>query len=822
MKKYIYLSAFALVGLLSACNDDYVDKFDIDYEPTDVKNINYTLTATDYASIASNSTNQELALAKDPEGRTGVIALNAVGTNKYFTDAAPADEYIPALLASKYPNADLGSKFNITYNNFVSPSAYLAELNDIKSYTLTSENYDEVWGSTVKAYYLSPNSISKLPEILSSSVEDAEAGDLYVVNYAYSTTEPSIGGGGGQDVEPTWQQVQPLARALGASFNYVNVGPIDLSEFKGQTVNIGIRYTSTTSAAATYEFQNFKAGSVPYTNVLLYAEQEDGTFKKIQRKSEFKGEGKYVIAALWSDGKVYPFGRIAGDKGYGYVTPAPIAEENGVIAAADAADHVVTLAAGTTEGTFTIQNAIGKYFYNSANSSGSYYNSFNVSDEIGESGYEWTIENVNSSNDQFIITNTLSANLIHCTIYKGTIEFGNWPVSKTAGNEYVSNTLINDEGGFSVYDIDLGGMTTALWNNNNYGWVATAYISSTKERFATESYLVSPAFDIAEDAIAPYFTLDETFRFDGAEAITYWVSTDYNTVGAGTRAETQVASTDAVLYQFDGEHWKEYKNSDANIAVFGPAEYEALGSTTVSNPDYVMPVYLSKVYPYAEVGTKAAVIYNTSKGIVAKEFSLNELKEWIATPTYTTETTTFSVDADGISANLSVYIDDTLTDGSDGGFTAQNVKLGDGMTFVWRTDAIYGWRASGYANKTNNETEAWIVSPSMNFKKAVQPLLSFDEAYNYLNGASPTNYFGILISTDYNGDVTTCTWSDLTSSVQAWSNGSWDYVNSGQIDLTPYIGGRAVIAFRYRSDASAAATWEVKNVKVVEASYVGN
>ena len=235
-------------------------------------------------------------MAKDPEGKTGVIALNAVGTDKYFTDAAPADEYIPALLASKYPNADLGSKFNITYNNFVSPSAYLSELNDIKSYTLTSDDYAVVWGSAVKAYYLSPNSINKLPDILSSSVEDAEAGDLYVVNYAYSTTEPSIGGGGGEDVEPTWQQVQPLARALGSYFNYVNVGPIDLSEFKGQTVNVGIRYTSTTTAAATYEVQNFKAGSVPYTNVLLYAEQEDGSFKKVQRKAEFNGAGKYVIA----------------------------------------------------------------------------------------------------------------------------------------------------------------------------------------------------------------------------------------------------------------------------------------------------------------------------------------------------------------------------------------------------------------------------------------------------------------------------------------------------------------------------------------------
>ena len=120
-KKYIF-GALALLGLIGACDDDYNDQFDIDTTITDVLSITYTLTSSDYSSIASNSTNQEIALAKDPETESYVDALTAVGTNKYFTDDATAEDYLPAFISAKYPNADSGSKFVITYQQYQEPS----------------------------------------------------------------------------------------------------------------------------------------------------------------------------------------------------------------------------------------------------------------------------------------------------------------------------------------------------------------------------------------------------------------------------------------------------------------------------------------------------------------------------------------------------------------------------------------------------------------------------------------------------------------------------------------------------------------------------
>ena len=40
------------------------------------------------------------------------------------------------------------------------------------------------------------------------------------------------------------------------------------------------------------------------------------------------------------------------------------------------------------------------------------------------------------------------------------------------------------------------------------------------------------------------------------------------------------------------------------------------------------------------------------------------------------------------------------------------------------------------------------------------------------------------------------------------------FVNSGNIDLKDYIGGKMQFAFKYVSSTEAAGTWEVKNVIV--------
>ena len=70
----------------------------------------------------------------------------------------------------------------------------------------------------------------------------------------------------------------------------------------------------------------------------------------------------------------------------------------------------------------------------------------------------------------------------------------------------------------------------------------------------------------------------------------------------------------------------------------------------------------------------------------------------------------------------------------------------------------------------------------------------------------------MMISTDYAGDVTTATWTEIT--LDKWPAGNnWTFVNS-TADLNSYVGQIVTIAFKYTSTSSASATWEVKNFVV--------
>lgn len=95
--KYTLLAAgFALV--LSGCDEnewnDKLDGFEVPPSYSKVETVNYTLTAADYATIASNSTNKSLAQAA---GEEAVAALAAIGTNGAFASEADARLYLPAL-----------------------------------------------------------------------------------------------------------------------------------------------------------------------------------------------------------------------------------------------------------------------------------------------------------------------------------------------------------------------------------------------------------------------------------------------------------------------------------------------------------------------------------------------------------------------------------------------------------------------------------------------------------------------------------------------------------------------------------------------------
>ena len=144
-------------------------------------------------------------------------------------------------------------------------------------------------------------------------------------------------------------------------------------------------------------------------------------------------------------------------------------------------------------------------------------------------------------------------------------------------------------------------------------------------------------------------------------------------------------------------------------------------------------------------------------------------------------------------------------DASQGNFTIDNIKLADGVEFVWKwASAAYGMKASGYVNSTKYDLQSRLKSPAIDLKSAKSAKLMFDQAINFASDMKQE--CKVQISTDGK------TWTDLD--VQGYpTENSWTFVSS-TADLTKYCGKTIYIGFLYSSTPTGAPTWEVKNFAV--------
>lgn len=144
-------------------------------------------------------------------------------------------------------------------------------------------------------------------------------------------------------------------------------------------------------------------------------------------------------------------------------------------------------------------------------------------------------------------------------------------------------------------------------------------------------------------------------------------------------------------------------------------------------------------------------------------------------------------------------------DASQGNFTIDNIKLADGVEFVWKwASAAYGMKASGYVNGSKQELQSRLKSPAIDLKSAKSAKLMFDQAINFASDIKQE--CKVQISTDGK------TWTDLD--VQGYpTENSWTFVSS-TADLTKYCGKTIYIGFLYSSSPTGAPTWEVKNFAV--------
>jgi len=210
-----------------------------------------------------------------------------------------------------------------------------------------------------------------------------------------------------------------------------------------------------------------------------------------------------------------------------------------------------------------------------------------------------------------------------------------------------------------------------------------------------------------------------------------------------------------------------------------------------------IPLFLSEKYLYGD--TKSSVMV-TSPQYIAEEGEMQILKE-----KYVLDSVWFLYNNEILK---------TPFDQSVGDFTIINV-IGSQL---WSWDTHKYVKMSGYANNVNNDNEDWLISPSLNLSKRKSAFMSFTHTINKGDTANLKTNHTIWLSTDYlSGEPSTATWIQLT--IPTYPNGiSWTFVESGAISFpSAALGNTNVhIAFKYLSSNKESATWEVKNLLILE------
>lgn len=158
---------------------------------------------------------------------------------------------------------------------------------------------------------------------------------------------------------------------------------------------------------------------------------------------------------------------------------------------------------------------------------------------------------------------------------------------------------------------------------------------------------------------------------------------------------------------------------------------------------------------------------------------------------------------------VEVY-NNTLTDeDSYNTFTADNKVLPEGLTYIWSWGgANYGAKASGFANNTNYDAEAWLVSPEIDLTAYADATLSYEQATNFFSSVDVLADQAAAYVREKGGN-----WVKLSPVYP--DKMSWTFVASGDIDISDFAGKKIELGFCYKSTAAKAGTWEVKNIKIM-------
>ena len=123
---------------------------------------------------------------------------------------------------------------------------------------------------------------------------------------------------------------------------------------------------------------------------------------------------------------------------------------------------------------------------------------------------------------------------------------------------------------------------------------------------------------------------------------------------------------------------------------------------------------------------------------------------------------------------------------------------------------------SGYsdATQTTYSNEDWLISPTMDLSKHSSATLTFSHAFgpkaSVPTTATQKAQYTCWISNDFNGDVTTATWTELPIT---YGTSAWSFITTTVDIPAENLKENCHIAWKYVCTTSSA-TWEIKSVEI--------
>ncbi|MBO4451082.1 MAG: choice-of-anchor J domain-containing protein [Bacteroidaceae bacterium] len=336
-----------------------------------------------------------------------------------------------------------------------------------------------------------------------------------------------------------------------------------------------------------------------------------------------------------------------------------------------------------------------------------------------------------------------------------------------------SQTLLNESfasslGKFANFTTDGG----VAWKNSYSCATATGYDNSTKTTTDGTAYLVGPAVDLT-NADSAYVTYEYILRFNRSQ--------DYQKL---LIAEDFVPNANTVASQ----------------------AWETLIANHTEGSDYTTFYTATAQIPQKYMGKKVRLALYFKCETNSSTWEVKNLK-------------VMKGQAKEATPDIPTPTDDNVLP-----YTSSSLK--DGFTVVTETGTAWSLgnsyaKATGYANSVTTPTVSWLISPAINTTKAEgndEPVVvDFDYVLRYVGaGTDVKAYHKLYASTDFDGDVTKATWTDLGFEAVESATKDWTFYAAPTLTLPAALVGQEKVyfAFRFECNAENSTTWELKNFKV--------